>query len=101
MALSLRLDLEKATIADLEALLAAARSGGADGGSEVSLDGTQLVIDADTAGAPRPAQPATAREPESPASKSDSFRDAVAPVGDAAIRTVIDILSGRQNPQGR
>lgn len=94
MALTLRLDLSSANVADLEALLAAARAGGIGGEGRVSLDGTELVLTvaepAATQEAPRPATP--------DASQHSSPVELVGPVGEAAIRSVIDILSGRQNP---
>lgn len=94
MALTLRLDLSSANVADLEALLAAARAGGIGGEDRVSLDGTELVLTvaepAATQEAPRPATP--------DASQHSNPVGHVGPVGEAAIRSVIDILSGRQNP---
>lgn len=94
MALTLRLDLSSANVADLEALLAAARAGGIGGEGRVSLDGTELVLTvaepAATQEAPRPATP--------DASQHSNPVELVGPVGEAAIRSVIDILSGRQNP---
>ena len=93
MALTLRLDLSSANVADLEALLAAARAGGIGGEGRVSLDGTDLVLtvaEPATQEAPRPATP--------DASQHSNPVELVGPVGEAAIRSVIDILSGRQNP---
>ncbi|HJG42954.1 hypothetical protein [Corynebacterium phoceense] len=94
MALTLRLDLSSANVADLEALLAAARAGGIGSEGRLSLDGTELVLSvaepAATQGAPRPATP------DSPQHSNPVGH--VGPVGEAAIRSVIDIVTGRQNP---
>ncbi len=84
MALNLRLDLEGATFADLEALLAAARAGGIDKRAVLRLEDSTLILNVAAPAAPAPAAPKVEHT-----------------VGDAAVRSVIDILTGRQAPEGR
>ncbi|WP_165164183.1 hypothetical protein [Corynebacterium qintianiae] len=86
MAMNLSIDLDNGTFADLAALVEAARVAGVDKRAALKLDGTTLTLKVDAAAAvPSRTKPA-ARE------------SGTAPLGDAAIRSVIDILSGRLEP---
>ncbi|MDK6260810.1 hypothetical protein [Corynebacterium frankenforstense] len=105
MSLSLTVDLNTATLADLEALVAAARTAGVSTGASVTLDGdcqTLTVVadnpasDTDPARhAQRPGDGEHARE--FPTLTADN----IGGVGEAAVRSVIDILTGRQEPPRR
>lgn len=102
MAVSLSIDLSDATFADLRALVDAARTAGVqDSVTLVLEDTTLLVTSSDTAerdevtepagtGRPRPEHP---RGPFTPGNWGQGTQ-----IGDAAIRSVIDILTGRQEP---
>lgn len=91
MAVSLSIDLADATFADLRALVDAARTAGVSDNVTLELEDTTLLVIAD----------ATANRPRSsaaePVVKSHQAPRGPA-VGDAAIRSVIDILTGRQDP---
>ncbi|WKD57302.1 hypothetical protein CAPI_03720 [Corynebacterium capitovis DSM 44611] len=93
MALNITIDLNGATFADLEALVDAARVAGVEKNSKVELEDTSLHIQVDTAGE-RP------HGPVHPGPGGHSPRP-VPQVGEAAIRSVIDILSGRLEPPRR
>lgn len=88
MALNMKINLEDATYADLVALVKAAEVAGVDKRAPITLDGTELSLTVTTPGVtvlggdtqPRP------HGPSSPT------------IGDAAIRSVIDILTGRTEP---
>lgn len=95
MAVSLSIDLSDATFADLRALVDAARTAGVSDTSTLELEDTTLIVAADnTAGRPTPPDPET--PPRPPHAGSHNPRGAA--IGDAAIRSVIDILTGRQEP---
>ncbi|MCT1462789.1 hypothetical protein [Corynebacterium sanguinis] len=81
MAINLSVDVSSATFADLAALVEAARAAGVDKRSALELDGTTLVVRA-----------------ESPVATPAKRETGSAPLGDAAIRSVIDILNGRLEP---
>lgn len=88
MALELSLDLQGATLGDLEAFVAAARSAGAQANSEITFaadDGVVSVRAQASRRTPHNVSPGAAREH-------------VGGVGEAAVRSVIDILTGRQEP---
>lgn len=87
MAMTLSLDLDGATVADLEAVLAAARAGGIGKHAPVTLDGTVLTLNISA--------PSTTQAPAANPTPTGGAH----PVGEAAIRSVIDILTGRQSPQ--
>ena len=87
MALHLSLDLHGATLGDLEALVAAARSAGAESSSAIDVDTHEQVLHVRAHGLRRAAQ----GEP----------RTETSGVGEAAVRSVIDILTGRQEPPRR
>lgn len=85
MAVNISIDLEDATFADLAAMVEAARVAGIDPGQGVNLDGSTLRINVE----PKRTKASGAPAPEK--------RD-LPQLGDAAIRSVVDILTGRQVP---
>lgn len=89
MAVNMTIDLNDATFADLVALVDAARVAGVDPKTALELDGETLSITVE----PRPQAPAREAAPEK--------ERTIAPLGDAAIRSVVDILTGRQEPPRR
>lgn len=97
MAINMNIDLTDATFADLVALVDAANAAGVDRGAPLELDGSQLAISVDPAARsensdhPRPAGRAGA----------DAAHRPLPQLGDAAIRSVVDILTGRQEPPRR
>ena len=91
MAVNLSIDLNDATFADLVALVDAARAAGVDTHAKLGLDGSTVSLSV--------AEPAATKPPERHSGPSHATRDSQgAPLGDAAIRSVIDILSGRSEP---
>lgn len=91
MAVNVSIDLDNATFADLVALVDAARAAGVDTSAKLGLDESTLSL--------RVADPGAAKPPERSAGAKHATRDSHgAPLGDAAIRSVIDILSGRLEP---
>lgn len=119
MSLTLSVDLASASFADLSALLHSARAAGVTDDAAVTLDGSiiRVVIDSPSAHPHRPEpshhphQPEPPQAPSSPHSSRHDFGDlrdlrdlrgrgsaGPSPVGEAAIRSVIDILTGRQEP---
>lgn len=89
MAVNMTIDLTEATFADLVALVDAARVAGVDPKTAIELDGETLSLTV---------EPTTrTRAPEAAPEKDRT----VAPLGDAAIRSVMDILTGRQEPPRR
>ncbi|QPK78552.1 hypothetical protein G7Y31_08290 [Corynebacterium lizhenjunii] len=86
MTLSLRLDLNNATVADLEALLAAARAGGIGKHSAVTLHDNHLEITATN-----PTATPTQTQPEQPPASHNQPQ--LGPVGESALRTVVDLLA--------
>ncbi len=100
MPLSLSIDLSEATFADLRALVDAAHTAGVDSHTRVELEDTTLLVTIDGT-AEREAEPEVIdREPETrprPAFNPGTGQQ----LGDAAIRSVIDILTGRQEPPRR
>lgn len=111
MALNLSIDLEDATFADLTALVRAAQVAGVDNASRIELEDTTLIITSTTpaigaAGASGAAESSTGRHSRSHdpfgfdgIDGRDRHDDRVLPVlGENAIRSVIDILTGRQEP---
>lgn len=85
MAVNMTIDLDNAAFADLVALVDAARVAGIDPSAKLELDDTTLNVTVEPS-------PRRASTPEQPKERS------VAPLGDAAIRSVVDILTGRQEP---
>ena len=93
MAVNISIDLTDATFADLVALVDAARVAGVDPRAAIELEDTTLCLNVE----PADRTPARAEEPVGkPASDS-----VLPPLGDAAIRSVVDILTGRQEPPRR
>ncbi|QGU05076.1 hypothetical protein [Corynebacterium comes] len=109
MAVSLSIDLNNATFADLRALVDAARTAGVDDDVSLVLKENILTVTADDtadrveaadapAGTPGPGEDTHGhRGPFS----SGNWGSQAGPIGDAAIRSVIDILTGRQEPPRR
>lgn len=89
MAVNMTIDLTDATFADLVALVDAARVAGIDPTTKLDLDETTLNISVE------PTTPRRANAPEQAKERT------VPPLGDAAIRSVVDILTGRQDPPRR
>ena len=89
MAVNMTIDLNNATFADLVALVDAARVAGVDPKTALELDGETLSITVE----PTTRTPAREQAPEK--------ERTVPPLGDAAIRSVVDILTGRQEPPRR
>ncbi|WP_115686124.1 hypothetical protein [Corynebacterium senegalense] len=81
MAVNLTVDLHDANFADLVALVEAARVAGVDKRARIELEDTTLHIKV---------------EPSAPGAAPQ-----VPQLGDAAIRSVVDILTGRQEPPRR
>lgn len=93
MAVNISIDLSDATFADLVALVDAARVAGIDGAAALELEDTTLCVGVEPAGI----------APVRPEAQADKpARDGhLPPLGDAAIRSVVDILTGRQEPPRR
>ena len=87
MAVNMTVNLNDATFSDLVALVDAARVAGVDPQTALELDGETLSLTV---------QPG-ARTAEPVREKPETGRT-IAPLGDAAIRSVVDILTGRQEP---
>lgn len=103
MALSLSLDLHSATLDDLEAFLASARSAGMDGRTTVTAQGSTITVSTDAPAASTGAQETTLTpDPSERVRRVVGMPAEVAGgVGEAAVRSVIDILTGRQEPPRR
>lgn len=102
MAIELRLDTANATLAEIEAFVAAARAAGASGADRVRRDGTQMVLDAAAvADKPREAPRRSAGESAPAGQPLNLNTERVAQVGDAAIRGLIEVLANRQEPGRR
>lgn len=80
-------NLNDATFSDLVALVDAARVAGVDPQTALELDGETLSLTVEPG----------ARTAEAVREKPETSRT-IAPLGDAAIRSVVDILTGRQEP---
>lgn len=100
MSLSLSIDLSDATFADLRALVDAARTAGVQDNVKLELEDTTLLVTADASERDEVSHTPTGERsrPESPRSP---FGGQGGQIGDAAIRSVIDILTGRQDPPRR
>ncbi|MCZ9308249.1 hypothetical protein ACUY3K_06020 [Corynebacterium uberis] len=117
MSLTLSLDCTSATLADVESLVAAARAAGAPAQTRLRLVDSNLTLElpaghagetdaaragADSARSGGPAQSGAHSGGARPASRGDGFGGAgnnpMGGVGEAAVRSVIDILTGRQDP---
>ena len=99
MAVNLSIDLNDATYGDLVALVDAARIAGADSATPVELDGTVLKVSV-AAPSVSVARKGDERDPRQ-ARDAAGFDDRVLPVlGENAVRGIMDILTGRQDPPG-
>ncbi len=87
MAVNMIVNLNDATFSDLVALVDAARVAGVDPQTALELDGETLNLTVEPG----------ARTAEAVREKPETSRT-IAPLGDAAIRSVVDILTGRQEP---
>lgn len=85
MAVNISIDLGDATFADLVAMVEAARVAGVDPAQGVTLDGSTLRINV---------EPKRTKAAAAPAQEKRDLPQ----LGDAAIRSVVDILTGRQVP---
>ena len=88
MSLNLSLDLKDATLADLEAFLAAARAADSDPHAALSVDGTVMRVDVDKPRV-RPVEPQKGAQQRSRVDR---------PVAEHTIRSIIDALSERLDP---
>ena len=97
MSLTLSIDLGDATFADLSAVIAAAQAAGVKPDTQLELvDGAlQITVD-EPAGKKTSSLAESARHRESEAKSGGTSRRE--PIGEAAIKSVIDILTGRQEP---
>lgn len=105
MAVNLSIDLNDATYGDLVALVDAARTAGADSATSLELDGTTLKVSvaAPSVSMARRDDERAARYTRDPRQVRDTvgFDDRVLPVlGENAVRGIMDILTGRQDPPG-
>lgn len=89
MAVNMTIDLNDAIFADLVALVDAARVAGVDPATRLAHDGGTLAISVEPGARPARREATSERE------------RTIAPLGDAAIRSVVDILTGRQEPPRR
>lgn len=94
MAVHMTIDLENATNADLVALVDAARVAGVTSTTPLHLEDTTLTLEVE----PTPAQEPKAPHPDH---AHDAAQRPLPQLGDAAIRSVVDILTGRQEPPRR
>lgn len=103
MAVQISIDLEHATFADLVALVDAARVAGVTSDTVLELEDSTLsiAVEPDSADAHQQRVPERAREGEGPTTVSTPGSSALPQLGDAAIRSVVDILTGRQEPPRR
>ncbi|MCP1386777.1 hypothetical protein M5J20_00980 [Corynebacterium sp. TA-R-1] len=93
MAVHMTIDLNDATFADLVALVDAARVAGIDPTTPVTLEEAALTVAVE----PAPKAP----HPEPRPGEQDPAPRPLPQLGDAAIRSVVDILTGRQEPPRR
>ena len=103
MAVQISIDLEHATFADLVALVDAARVAGvtADTALELEESTLSIAVEPGTTDAHQHRVPERTREGEGPTTVSTPGSSALPQLGDAAIRSVVDILTGRQEPPRR
>ena len=104
MAVNLSIDLNDATYSDLVALVDAARTAGADSATSLELDGTMLKVSVaapSVSMARRDDAAARYTRDARQARDTPGFEDRVLPVlGENAVRGIMDILTGRQDPPG-
>lgn len=89
MSISLTINLDDATFSDVVALVNAAEAAGVTPVTQLKLDGNVLSLTV--------SNPKAEAAPAAPGGASPSTSP-VQGVGDAAIRSVIDILTGKQEP---
>lgn len=89
MAVHFSIDLNDATYADLVALVEGARVAGVDKHARVHLEDTTLSLEV---------EPQVRAERHSARSEQAPAGGQLPQLGDAAIRSVVDILTGRQEP---
>lgn len=98
MAVNLSIDLQDATYGDLVALVDAARTAGADNATALELEGTVLKLNV---AAPSVSVARRSARDAREYRDTGSFDDRVLPVlGENAVRGIMDILTGRQDPPG-
>lgn len=95
MAINLSIDLANATFADLVALVDAAHAAGVERATTLELDGEQLTL------AVEPAAELGAPAPRPRGGEAEGGHRPLPQLGDTAIRSVVDILTGRQEPPRR
>ncbi|OHF36100.1 hypothetical protein [Corynebacterium sp. HMSC074A01] len=83
MAVHFSIDLNDATFADLVALVEGARVAGVDKHARLELEDTTLTLEV---------------EPDTRRAATTRTETQLPQLGDAAIRSVVDILTGRQEP---
>ncbi|OFP35475.1 hypothetical protein [Corynebacterium sp. HMSC071B10] len=83
MAVHFSIDLNDATFADLVALVEGARVAGVDKHARLELEDTTLTLEV---------------EPDTRRTTTTRTETQLPQLGDAAIRSVVDILTGRQEP---
>lgn len=88
MSLNLSLDLSDASLAELSALLSAARAAGAQQNNELRIEGTVLTIEI--------AQPEDKPAPQHPRAEGRGRPER--PLGESTIRSIIDALNDRIDP---
>lgn len=96
MAINLSIDLADATFADLVALVDAAHAAGVERATPLELEGGQLTLAVE----PTAAKPSAAA-PTPRGGEGEGSHRPLPQLGDAAIRSVVDILTGRQEPPRR
>ena len=97
MAVNLTVDLDNATFADLVALVEAARVAGVDKRAKLELEDTTLHVSVEPS-APGAHSPGAQAAGGYAAQRPPAPHSPLPQLGDAAIRSVIDILTGRQEP---
>lgn len=95
MALHLSIDLQDATFGDLVAMIRAAQAAGVDNASRVELEDTTLLVNV---AAPAVSAASAVTTPDESAGRHSRTQDPLPTLGENAIRSVIDILTGRQEP---
>lgn len=101
MAVQIAIDLEHATFADLVALVDAARVAGVTSDTELELADSTLSIAVEPGNADADPRLVPERSHEEHTTVSSPSSSALPQLGDAAIRSVVDILTGRQEPPRR
>lgn len=97
MAVHITIDLSDATFADLVALVDAARVAGVDHATPLLLEDTTLTVEVE----PSRSLARTSDAGGEQAGAQEAGSSPLPHLGDAAIRSVVDILTGRQDPPAR